>query len=121
MSGHSTSAAKAAAERDALPVSPMAIYEADLIERSRARAAAAGELSQACQILAAAAGRAATTDMRIAEARLLHDVARLGQPALAAPRLAALAQPAATSSPASCTPKRSDDSTAELGKAYANA
>jgi DNA-binding CsgD family transcriptional regulator len=93
MSGHSAAAAKAAAERDELPVSPMAIYEADLIERSRAwNAAAVGELSQACQILAAAAGRAATTDMRIAEARLLHDVARLGQPALAAPRLAALAK-----------------------------
>ena len=83
----------AAAERDELPAGPMAIYEADLIERSRAWVAAAGgELSQACQILAAGAGRAATTTMRIAEARLLHDVARLGQPALAGPRLAALAE-----------------------------
>ena len=91
MSGHP--AAAAAAERDQLPAGPMAIWEADLIERSRAWVAAAdGELSQACQILAAAAERAATTNLRIAEARLLHDVARLGQPALAAPRLAALAE-----------------------------
>jgi DNA-binding CsgD family transcriptional regulator/tetratricopeptide (TPR) repeat protein len=93
MSGHTATAAAAAAERDQLPAGPMAIWETDLIERSRAWAAAAsGELSQASQILAAAAGRAASANLRVAEARLLHDVARLGQPALAAPRLAALAE-----------------------------
>jgi len=68
----------------------MTIYETDLIDRSRAWvAAAAGELSQACEILAAAAGRARAAKLRIAEARLLHDLARLGQPGPAAPRSAA--------------------------------
>jgi DNA-binding CsgD family transcriptional regulator len=91
MSGHTAGAEAAAAERDELPAGPMAIWE-DVVERSRAwGAVAAGELSQASQILAAAAGRAATANLRIAEARLLHDMARLGQPGLASPRLAALA------------------------------
>ena len=93
MRGHLKTAAAGAAERDQLAKSPMEIWEADLIERGRAWvAAASGELSQASQILAAAAGRAATANLRVAEARLLHDMARLGQPALAAPRLATLAE-----------------------------
>jgi DNA-binding CsgD family transcriptional regulator len=93
MRGHLDAAAAAAAERDELPAGPLAIWETDLIERSRAWvAAASGELSQASQILAAGAGRAAMANLRIAEARLLHDVSRLGQPALAAPRLATLAE-----------------------------
>ncbi len=93
MRGHAAAAAAAAAEQDQLPKGPMEIWEADLIERGRAWvAAASGELSQASQILAAAAGRAAAANLRIAEARLLHDMARLGQSALAAPRLATLAE-----------------------------
>jgi DNA-binding CsgD family transcriptional regulator/tetratricopeptide (TPR) repeat protein len=92
MSGHTERARAAAAERDELPVGPMTIYETDLIDRSRAWVAvAAGELSQACEILAAAAARAEAARLRIAEARLLHDVGRLGQPGSVAPRLAVLA------------------------------
>lgn len=93
MSGHPDRAAAAAAERDELPASPMAIYEPDLIDRSRAWVhAAAGELSLACETLTGAAARAAAWKMHVPEARLLHDIARLGQPAAVAARLAALAE-----------------------------
>ena len=90
MSGHTARAAAAAAELDGLPVGSMLIYEPDLVERSRAwLSVATGELSQACEILTAAADRAAAVKLRIAEARVLHDLARLGQPGQVAPRLAA--------------------------------
>jgi DNA-binding CsgD family transcriptional regulator len=93
MSGHTSRATAAAAERDELPVSPMMVYEPDLIDRGRAwLGVATGELSQACEILAGAAARAAAMNLRIAEARVLHDIARLGQPESVAPRLAALAE-----------------------------
>jgi DNA-binding CsgD family transcriptional regulator len=93
MSGHTGRAEAAAAERDGLPVSAMTIYEPDLVERGRAwLRVATGELSQACEILTAAAARAEATSMRVAEARVLHDIARLGQPESVAPRLAALAE-----------------------------
>ena len=69
----------------------MAIYEPDLIDRGRAWVhVAAGELSVACETLAGAAARAADWKLHVAEA-LLHDVARLGQPATVAARLATLA------------------------------
>ncbi len=93
MSGHTDQAEAAAAERDGLPVGPMRVYEPDLIERGRAwLSVAAGELSRACEILAGAAAQAAAANMRIAEARVLHDIARLGQPGSVAARLAALAE-----------------------------
>jgi DNA-binding NarL/FixJ family response regulator len=93
MSGHAGPAVAAAAERDELPVSPMAIYEPDLIERSRAWVCVAtGELSRARELLAAAAERAAAARLLMTEARLLHDIARLGDPASAAARLARLAE-----------------------------
>ncbi|HEY2308428.1 MAG TPA: LuxR family transcriptional regulator [Streptosporangiaceae bacterium] len=93
MSGHTDRATAAAAERDELPAGSMLIYEPDLIERGRAWLnVATGELSGACEILAAAADRAAAVKLRIAEARVLHDIARLGQPGQVAPRLAALAE-----------------------------
>ena len=93
MSGHAGPAAAAAAERDELPVGPMTAYETDLIERSRAWVSVcAGDLPRAREILTAAATRAATRRLRVAEARLLHDLARLGQPGPVARRLAALAE-----------------------------
>jgi DNA-binding NarL/FixJ family response regulator/tetratricopeptide (TPR) repeat protein len=93
MSGHGQRAAAADAERDELPIGILAIYETDLIERSRAWVmACVGELSRACEILLAAAARASASHLRVAEARLLHDVARLGQPGLVADQLAALAE-----------------------------
>jgi DNA-binding CsgD family transcriptional regulator len=93
MRGHTDRAEAAAAERDGLPVSAMAIYEPDLVERSRAWVCVAtGELSRASEILTAAAERAAALSLRVAEARVLHDLARLGQPDAVAPRLAALAE-----------------------------
>ena len=93
MSGHADRATAAAAERDEMPAGSMLIYEPDLIERGRAWLnVATGELSGACEILAAAADQAAAVKLRVAEARVLHDIARLGQPGQVAPRLAALAE-----------------------------
>jgi len=93
MRGHTDRAMAAAAERDELPAGSMLIYEPDLIDRGRAWLnVATGELSGACEILAAAAGRAAAARLRIAEARVLHDIARLGQPGQVAARLAELAE-----------------------------
>ena len=92
MSGHTDRALAAAAERDELPVSPMMVYESDLVDRGRAWVSVCiGELSRAGEILAGAAARAAAANLRVAEARVLHDIARLGQPDAVAPRLAALA------------------------------
>jgi DNA-binding CsgD family transcriptional regulator len=91
MSGHADRAEVAAAEMDGLPVA-MALYEPDMIERSRAWVrVAAGEVSAAREILAAAADRAAAMSLRVAEATLLHDLARLGKPGQVAQRLAELA------------------------------
>jgi DNA-binding NarL/FixJ family response regulator len=93
MSGHIDRATAAGAERDELPVSPMMVYEPDLVDRGRAWVSVAtGELSRACEILTRAAAWAEAASLHIAEARILHDIARLGHPALVAPRLAVLAR-----------------------------
>jgi DNA-binding CsgD family transcriptional regulator len=93
MRGHPDQAAAAAAEVDQLPVGTMGAYEPDVIERSRAWVSvAAGELSRAREILTAAAANAAAAHLNVAEARLLHDIARLGDPGSVAARLAALAE-----------------------------
>jgi DNA-binding CsgD family transcriptional regulator len=93
MSGHAELANAAATERDELPGGSLAIYDTDLIERSRAWVCvAAGEQSRAREILTEAAAKAAASKLWIAEARLLHDVARLGQPDMVAARLAELGQ-----------------------------
>jgi DNA-binding NarL/FixJ family response regulator len=90
--GHVDRALAAEAELAALPAKTMLIYEPELIERSRAWVCVAcGELSRARKILSTAADRAAVAGLRIGEARLRHDIARLGQPDLATPRLAELA------------------------------
>jgi DNA-binding CsgD family transcriptional regulator/tetratricopeptide (TPR) repeat protein len=93
MSGHTDRAMAAAAELAELPPSPLTIYETDLVDRSRAWVSVCtGELSRASEILTDAAARAAAAQLRVAEARVLHDVARLGQPDAVAERLAALAE-----------------------------
>jgi DNA-binding CsgD family transcriptional regulator len=92
MSGHRDRAMAAAAERDELPAGPMTLYETDLIDRGRAWVSVCGgDLPQARRILTAAAERTAAARMRVAEAHLRHDLARLGEAKLAASRLAALA------------------------------
>lgn len=92
MSGHADRATSAAAEFADMPAGPMTLYEDDLIERSKAWVSACtGDLPKARAILQAAADHAATAKLRTAEARLLHDIARLGWPGQAAPRLAELA------------------------------
>ena len=93
MRGHASQAQAALAECDELPVNPMMIYESDVVDRGRAWVSVcAGELSRAREILAAAAERAAACRLRVAEAKVLHDIARIGQPQAAAPRLAVIAE-----------------------------
>ena len=92
MSGHADRATSAAAEFADMPAGPMTLYEDDLIERSKAWVSACtGDLPRAREILKAAADHAGAAKLRITEARLLHDIARLGRPDQAAPRLAELA------------------------------
>jgi DNA-binding CsgD family transcriptional regulator len=93
MRGHTAEAQAAAAECDELPASPMMVYETDVVDRARAWVSAcAGELSRAREILTAAGERAAACRLRVAEARALHDIARIGQPEAVTRRLAVLAQ-----------------------------
>ena len=93
MAGHAAAAQAAAAELDELRPGAMTIYEPEVIERGRAWArAAAGEHSLACEILAAAAARARACELRVPEAQLLHDLARLGRPEQVVLRLAELAE-----------------------------
>jgi DNA-binding CsgD family transcriptional regulator len=93
MRGRADRADAAVEELDGLRVSAgMGLYEFDVIERGRAWAAVArGEVSRALDLLRQAAGRAADHGQWVAEARLLHDVARLGDPASVASRLQELA------------------------------
>jgi DNA-binding CsgD family transcriptional regulator len=93
MAGNAEPARSAVAELDSLPPTWMAIFEADLIDRGRAWSkVASGELSGARHLLASAAARAAATRQWVAEAHLLHDIARLGDAASVANRLEALAE-----------------------------
>jgi DNA-binding CsgD family transcriptional regulator len=92
MAGHAGQAAVAVAELNELPAGWMIIFELDVVERGRAWASVAGgELTRACELLREAAQRAAAGNQRVAEARLLHDIARLGDPASVASRLEELA------------------------------
>jgi DNA-binding CsgD family transcriptional regulator/tetratricopeptide (TPR) repeat protein len=92
MRGQVSEAQAAAAECDELPASPMMLYETDVVERSRAWVSVcSGELSQAREILTSAADRAAARRLRVAEAKVLHDVARIGDPQAVARRLAVIA------------------------------
>jgi DNA-binding CsgD family transcriptional regulator len=87
------SAALAAAELDELPRHWLSSLDADLVDRGRAWAkVATGEISTARAILREAAVRAAAQDSFVAEARLLHDVARLGDSASVAGRLLELSE-----------------------------
>jgi len=81
MARNSAAANAAIAELDGLRADWMEIFEADLVDRGRAWArVAAGEVSSARDALLRAADRAATHGQRVAEARLLHDLVRLGAP-----------------------------------------
>ncbi|MGO9560298.1 MAG: LuxR C-terminal-related transcriptional regulator [Acidimicrobiales bacterium] len=93
MAGHLAPASAAMDELDSLSPSWMTLFEAELIDRSRAWVSvAAGEVSRGCDELRKAAERAATNHQWVAEAHLLHDLARLGDPASVVSRLAALAE-----------------------------
>jgi DNA-binding CsgD family transcriptional regulator len=95
MRGHASEAQAALAECVELPATPMMVYETDVVDRSRAWVSVCvGELSRAREILTAAAERAAACRLRLAEAKVLHDIARIGQPHAVAPRLAVIAKEA---------------------------
>ena len=92
MQGHRDAALAAVAELDEMPPISLTMFDADLLDRGRAWASvAAGEVSRARAVLTEAAKRAARCHLWVAEARLLHDTARLGPPELPAIRLAELA------------------------------
>jgi DNA-binding CsgD family transcriptional regulator len=92
MSGHPDQASAAISELEGLRPGSMNIFEFDLVDRARAwTSVAAGEMSRAIDTLRQSAGRASATGQWVAEARLLHDVARLGDPGSVAPRLEQLA------------------------------
>jgi DNA-binding CsgD family transcriptional regulator len=92
MAGHAAAAVPAMTELDGIELNWMTIFDADLIDRGRAwTSVAIGEVSRACASLREAAERAGVKHQWAAEAHLLHDVARLGEPASVAPRLAELA------------------------------
>jgi DNA-binding CsgD family transcriptional regulator len=92
MSGNSQPAATALAELDELPSHWMVLCDPDLIDRGRAwTKVAAGEISAACACLRESAERAATHHWWMAEAKLRHDVIRLGEGGPDGARLAELA------------------------------
>jgi DNA-binding CsgD family transcriptional regulator len=93
MAGNDEAATAAVAELDGLRADWMMIFEPDLVDRGRAWArVAGGAVSSACQLLRSAADRAAAVENWVAEARLLHDLARLGDPRGVATRLSELAE-----------------------------
>ncbi|HTW10340.1 MAG TPA: LuxR C-terminal-related transcriptional regulator [Acidimicrobiales bacterium] len=93
MAGHAAAAANAVAELDELPAGWTAIFETDLVERGRAWThVAAGEISRGRQQLRESAERAQSNGLVVAEARLRHDLARLGEPASVSARLTALSE-----------------------------
>jgi DNA-binding CsgD family transcriptional regulator len=92
MAGNNEAAVAAIAELDALPPHWMTILDPELVVRGRAWAkASTGELSGARAILDEGAHRAATDGHPIAEARLLHDLVRLGEKGAVVDRLTELA------------------------------
>jgi DNA-binding CsgD family transcriptional regulator len=81
MAGNAAAAASAIAVLDGLPSHWMDGLDPDLVDRGRAWAlASAGETSAARAKLRQAALRAAAIEQPVTEARLLHDLARLGEP-----------------------------------------
>jgi DNA-binding CsgD family transcriptional regulator len=93
MAGSVEPATTAINELDALRTDWMMLFEPDLVDRGRAwTLVAGGEVTSARQLLKAAASRAGSAESWVAEARLLHDVARLGEPRVAVTRLTELAQ-----------------------------
>jgi DNA-binding CsgD family transcriptional regulator len=92
MAGDNEAAVAAIAELDALPPHWMTLLDPEFVVRGRAWAKAAiGELSGARAILEEGACRAAADGHPIAEARLLHDLVRLGEMGAVVDRLAELA------------------------------
>jgi DNA-binding CsgD family transcriptional regulator len=92
MSGNASAARAALAELDDLPTHWMVLFDPDLIERGRAwTKVAEGETSAATAHLREAADRSAQQHWWLAEAKLRHDLVRLGEFGSEVPRLAELA------------------------------
>jgi DNA-binding CsgD family transcriptional regulator len=92
MAGNASAAWAAMDELDELPPHWISLFDAILVDRGRAWAeAAAGRVSAACGFLERAAETAARSKQVVAEARLLHDMLRLGQRHSIPARIAALA------------------------------
>jgi len=88
MSGNSEVAAEAAGR---IPDHWAVLFDPDLVDRGRAWAkVAGGEISAACADLRTAADRAAERSLLVAEAKLRHDLVRLGEARTEVERLAEL-------------------------------
>lgn len=93
MSGHPLVAAAAVRDLERLPAHWMSAFDCDLVDRGKAWSkVAAGEMSAARSLLREGAARAEAQANNVAEARLLHDLVRLGGPASVVERLDRLAE-----------------------------
>jgi DNA-binding CsgD family transcriptional regulator len=92
MAGNAPAATAAVQELDTLPPGWLAVFEFDLVQRGRAWAlAASGQRAEAIAALRHSADAAIGSDQLMPAALLLHDLARLGEPKGAVPRLHELA------------------------------
>jgi DNA-binding CsgD family transcriptional regulator len=92
MAGVATAATSAVNQFDSMPGGWIAFFDADLVERGRAWSLAAdGKMTEARQVLERAAAVAADRGVVVSEARLLHDMVRLGHPTPLDERLVTLA------------------------------
>jgi DNA-binding CsgD family transcriptional regulator len=92
MSGHQRESSAAVEELEGMPPHWMTLLDPDLIDRGRAWSmVAAGEVSGARTMLLASAEQAAGRRLHTAEAKLRHDLVRLGEGRAQAERLAELA------------------------------
>jgi len=113
LSGHALSAAQAGAvsqadaamtELDQLPDTPEQLFESDISSARAWLAAAQGEYSKAVELLGAAVSAARAAELVTVEARVQHDLVRLGEHRQAAARLKELA---ALTDSASCAARAS--------------
>lgn len=113
LSGHALSAAQAGAvsqaeaaitELDQLPDTPEQLFEADISSARAWLAAARGEYSKAVVLLGDAVSAARGAELATVEARIQHDLVRLGESRQAAARLKELA---ALTDSASCAARAS--------------
>ena len=89
--GDTAAARRAAADLDAVPLTPVQMMESDIVRARAWHAAMGGDVTQAVALLWAAADMAAEGGQHSLEASALHDLVRLGDAKLVADRLRVVA------------------------------